>query len=994
MGKTDWKNNPAQEFTGPVHDHAGDQTTSSASRDIAVTQETNKFIGMAVTENENASFAGSATDGVVQQEAVNSSIGLGKQVACAQEPAQDELDAPQGMERGLSSPTAILFQMAQCPKDMPQDGRSDDRRHVTETSANAPMTQREVGTTTTELLTDLPTTGQDDKKMTSSGSRTDVVDLVVFGDRPLWPTNPSAFLAPERGEMSASSTNDDIDLVVYSDRPQWPVNPSSLLAPPRKKRKTILPLKLTSTDEPHLTADCKVEYDAAMLDYCEGNFVPKSGRGISTAPRLRRLKNGQEPQRRGGRRKVSTPREDPNRRALVVHFSSSVGPLDKNAYRSELRQLDVGLVQCWSPDVVIGSDQDRLSQQLASVSQDLSTQTAFMEAVYRAGGLQDFETTKSTLVNAQRQDGEVKWENEPHRQTIMSSLAYTKEFAKVAKKLCCSVGTLLVDYYRWKGKNPVAYRNAKQQRTREREDCATCGKPGRLIVCESCAKAFHLGCVYPPLKSVPEGSWLCSSCCTSSRSAKRQCLIINRKSPTKVHGPSDTLTGTAGVSTSKQRLSFNSTQSRIRTKLATDMEGMSQRLTTLPDSQLRFIRPRGMVWDSSQNAWSRPSMSLDEYSTADSTSDDLLSSSSTNGDGQAPEEYSVSSSDEELGDQKNKVIDLVASSSEDDDEEFKVDEASDPESETESFVDEKKPNRTQNLPQTLDQNANRNAQVITQTLYRASNPTTENRDTQNRTQVLDRVAKNPTIADRNAQGITHNLQRVVNRTIVDHNTQWTTQALDRGLNLLIVDRTTQGRTQDFPPSANLTFPDRNALGTTQTLPPTVPGFTQTLHPAAHPTAMNRNTQGSTQNIRQTMNPTIGHGTAPGITQTLQQAVNPAAPTMQQPITAHNPHNSARPQMEVYQTHLPFTESGLLILIRPVLPRLSIGACFSNYRRTPNGHIGPAEAARALRGPGDVFLSIDNVPCEFMSFERIKTLLAYRVEGQLHKVVQMRRFHRT
>jgi PHD-finger len=963
MGKTDslgerWKNNPPQEFTVPVHDHAVEETTATASKDTNVTQETNKSIGMAVTENENASVAGGATDGVVQQEAVSSSIGLGKRQACAQEPAQDdELDAPQGMERGLSSST--VFQMAQCPNDMPQDGSSDDRRHVAESSANAPAAQREAGTTTTELLTDMPTTGQDDKKMTSSGSRTDVVDLAVSGDRPQWPANPSSFLAPARGEMSASSTNDDIDLVVYSDRPQWPDNPSSLLAPPRKIRKTILPSKPTSTDEPHLTADCKVEYDAAMLDYCEGNFVPKSGRGVNTAPRLRRVINEEEPQRRGGRRKVSTPGEDPYRRALVVPFISSDSPLDKNAYRSELRQLDVGLVQCWSPDVVTGSDQDRLSQQLASVSQDLTTQTTFMEAVYRAGGLQDFETTKSILGTAQRQDGEVKWENESHRQTIMSSLAYTKEFAKVAKKLGCSVGTLLVDYYRWKGTNPVAYNDAKRQRIREREDCATCGKPGRLIVCESCAKAFHLGCAYPPLKSVPEGSWFCSSCCTSSGSTKRQCLIINRKSPTKAHDPSDSLTGIAGVSTSKQRLSFNSSRSRIRTDLSTDMEGMSrQLLTTVPDSQLRFIRPRGMIWDSSQNAWSRPSMSLDEYSTVDSASDDL-SSSSSSGDGQAPEEYSVSSSDEELGDQKNKVIDLVASSSEDDDEEFKVDEASDSESETQSIVDEKEPNRAPTLPQTLYETVNRNAQAITQTINRAANPTTENRDTQSRTQV--RVANPAIIADRNAQGITHTLQRAVNPAL--------------------------GTTQTLP---LIVYPNISHLG--------APGFTQTLHPAVHPTTMNRNTQGwNTQSLQQTVNPAICHGTAPGIIQTLQQAVNPAAaPTMHPAITANGlSYSSARPQMEVYLTHLPFTDSGLMIMIRPALPRLNIGACFSNYRRIiPNGHIGPAEAARAFRGPGDVFLAIDNVPCEFMPFDRIQTLLKYRVAGQIHKVVQMRTFHQT
>lgn len=48
----------------------------------------------------------------------------------------------------------------------------------------------------------------------------------------------------------------------------------------------------------------------------------------------------------------------------------------------------------------------------------------------------------------------------------------------------------------------------------EMEDCRVCFKAGRavMIECDDCLGGFHLKCLKPPLKEVPEGSWICRFC--------------------------------------------------------------------------------------------------------------------------------------------------------------------------------------------------------------------------------------------------------------------------------------------------------------------------------------------------------------------------------------------------------------------------------------------------------------------------------------------------
>lgn len=48
----------------------------------------------------------------------------------------------------------------------------------------------------------------------------------------------------------------------------------------------------------------------------------------------------------------------------------------------------------------------------------------------------------------------------------------------------------------------------------EVEECVVCFKAGTavMIECDECLGGFHLKCLKPPLKGVPEGDWICGFC--------------------------------------------------------------------------------------------------------------------------------------------------------------------------------------------------------------------------------------------------------------------------------------------------------------------------------------------------------------------------------------------------------------------------------------------------------------------------------------------------
>ncbi|KAM2904936.1 hypothetical protein COP2_004596 [Malus domestica] len=47
-------------------------------------------------------------------------------------------------------------------------------------------------------------------------------------------------------------------------------------------------------------------------------------------------------------------------------------------------------------------------------------------------------------------------------------------------------------------------------------ECVVCDLGGNLLCCDSCPRTYHLQCLNPPLKRIPNGKWQCPTCCQKS----------------------------------------------------------------------------------------------------------------------------------------------------------------------------------------------------------------------------------------------------------------------------------------------------------------------------------------------------------------------------------------------------------------------------------------------------------------------------------------------
>ncbi|KAF3338684.1 Protein CHROMATIN REMODELING 4 [Carex littledalei] len=56
-------------------------------------------------------------------------------------------------------------------------------------------------------------------------------------------------------------------------------------------------------------------------------------------------------------------------------------------------------------------------------------------------------------------------------------------------------------------------------------ECEECNIGGQLLCCDSCPRTYHLKCLNPPLKRVPEGKWHCPIC------ANDQGLLLRHEAP-------------------------------------------------------------------------------------------------------------------------------------------------------------------------------------------------------------------------------------------------------------------------------------------------------------------------------------------------------------------------------------------------------------------------------------------------------------------------------
>ena len=52
-----------------------------------------------------------------------------------------------------------------------------------------------------------------------------------------------------------------------------------------------------------------------------------------------------------------------------------------------------------------------------------------------------------------------------------------------------------------------------------------CSEGGELLCCDTCPLAYHIHCVYPPLRRIPRGNWACQVCTGADDERPRSCRV-------------------------------------------------------------------------------------------------------------------------------------------------------------------------------------------------------------------------------------------------------------------------------------------------------------------------------------------------------------------------------------------------------------------------------------------------------------------------------------
>lgn len=143
-----------------------------------------------------------------------------------------------------------------------------------------------------------------------------------------------------------------------------------------------------------------------------------------------------------------------------------------------------------------------------------------MRALHRLDyHIRDAETFTNDLMSWYRKEW-TKKEKEKFNITIWNS---RKNFREITKATGRSYADCIV-YYLSVYKKTNDYQQLKKIRVAEREKfkaeygidetCEVCDEGGQLLVCEICERGYHLGCLNPPLSSIPAGAWFCPRCLT------------------------------------------------------------------------------------------------------------------------------------------------------------------------------------------------------------------------------------------------------------------------------------------------------------------------------------------------------------------------------------------------------------------------------------------------------------------------------------------------
>lgn len=57
------------------------------------------------------------------------------------------------------------------------------------------------------------------------------------------------------------------------------------------------------------------------------------------------------------------------------------------------------------------------------------------------------------------------------------------------------------------------------------EFCRVCKDGGELLCCDTCPSAYHVHCLNPPMKIIPDGEWHCPRCSVSYLHSRKTVLV-------------------------------------------------------------------------------------------------------------------------------------------------------------------------------------------------------------------------------------------------------------------------------------------------------------------------------------------------------------------------------------------------------------------------------------------------------------------------------------
>jgi len=233
-------------------------------------------------------------------------------------------------------------------------------------------------------------------------------------------------------------------------------------------------------------------------------------------------------------RKTNRQRDaEENRKSKLIVFETNIPPIGKRYQVSpssipragEWKASDLdnrAYDQIWDP--AKAAESERLGQSIFDLLKNIPTnkKELFMEALHSTG--YNVDKAWSAFLNKIAQLNRIgKMHGEPlhNADTLLFNATiweHQKDFRKLLSVMNSSnpndkhsLSTILVHYYKHFKQNKN-YTNFKKTIKRQSDYCKICDDGGELLCCDNCIDAYHLECLDPPLKKIPEGHWYCPQC--------------------------------------------------------------------------------------------------------------------------------------------------------------------------------------------------------------------------------------------------------------------------------------------------------------------------------------------------------------------------------------------------------------------------------------------------------------------------------------------------